>query len=66
MAKHMSSNEYGIPIFRNPGQYLKAKLAILERDFCIHPTDEELAHLKTLETQWDIDRGIRTLISTRW
>ena len=43
------------PVFKTPEQYTKAKLKILDRDFYIKPTEEEIAHLKTLKTQISID-----------
>ena len=56
------------PTFKNPAQYLKAKLNILqdERSFNITPTYEEMAHLKTLKTQTSIDNAIRSIIWRRW
>jgi hypothetical protein len=49
-------------------KYLKEKLVILEdhRGFGIHPTEEELQHLKTLKTQTAIDNGILSIIEKRW
>lgn len=52
----------------NPQKYLTAKLCILEdpRGFGIHPTEEELEHLRTLKTQVQIDNAIWTIIERRW
>lgn len=48
----------------DPEKYLEKKLAILTdpHGFCIHPTDSEIAKLKTLKTQTQIDNGIWQLI----
>ena len=56
------------PDFRNPEQYIKAKVKILSdpRGFNITPTDEEMAHLRTLKTQFQIDNAIMTIIDRRW
>ena len=54
------------PQWTTPEKYLKAKLKILSRDFCIDPTKEELAHLKTLRTQISIDNAILGIINRRW
>lgn len=45
----------------DPEKYLESKIAKLS-DFCIHPTESEIAKLKTLKTQTQIDNGIWQLI----
>lgn len=54
------------PKFTTPEKYLKAKLKILRRDFCVKPTETELAHLNTLTTQITIDNAILSIINRRW
>lgn len=54
------------PKFTTPGKYLSAKLKILSRDFCIEPTTDEKAHLRTLTTQVQIDNAIQSIIDRRW
>ena len=54
------------PFFRTPGKYVKDKLKILKRDFCIDATEEEIAHLNTLTTQIQIDNAILSIIARRW
>ena len=56
------------PIFKNPEQYIEAKLKILTdpRAFGIQPTYEERQHLKTLKTQTAIDNAIISIINHRW
>ena len=51
------------PIFRNPRQYLKKKLAILTDHFCIEPTSDDLIHLKTLQTKIAIDNAIISIMN---
>ena len=55
-------------VFRNPAQYLKAKLKVLSdpKGFNITPTDEEMEHLRTLKTQIQIDNAIITIMNRRW
>ncbi len=52
----------------NAKKYLEAKLKILmdKRGFCITPTEDEMAHLKTLKTQVAIDNAILGIINNRW
>ena len=52
----------------DPKKYLEGKLTILTdpRGFCITPTESEIAHLKTLKTQTQIDNGILQIINNRW
>ena len=54
------------PKFTTPEKYLKDKLKILNRDFCIRPTETEIAHLKTLTTQISIDNAILNIINHSW
>ena len=54
------------PLFKTPEKYIKDKLRILRRDFCIEPTEEEIAHLKTLTTQIAIDNAFLSIMTRRW
>ena len=54
------------PVFRNPKQYVEAKLKILRRDFYIEPTEEEIRHLSTFTTQVAIDNAILGIINRHW
>lgn len=54
------------PIFKTPEKYVEAKLKILRRDFCIEATEEEVAHLNTLETEIAIDNAILSIINHHW
>ncbi len=54
------------PIFKTAWKYVKDKVRILERDFYIKPTEEELAHLNTLTTQTAIDNAVLSIIAHHW
>ena len=54
------------PKFSTPGKYIKEKLKILRRDFCINPTEEEIAHLHTLTAQIPIDNAVITIMKRHW
>lgn len=54
------------PKFTTPEKYVKDKLKILKRDFCIQPTEAEIAHLNTLKTQISIDNAITSIINHSW
>ena len=54
------------PLFKTPEKYLKVKLKILKRDFCITPTLDEICHLQKLTTQIQIDNAILAIINNRW
>lgn len=58
-------DSYG-PKWTTPEKYIRAKLKILERDFCIHATQEEEDHLKSLNTQLAIDNAIISIMNSRW
>ena len=55
-----------LPKWTTPEKYIEAKVEILTKDFCITPTKDELAHLKTLKTQISIDNACRTIINNHW
>lgn len=50
------------PVWKNPKDYLKRKLKILDEHFLITPTIEQLAHLHTLTNQVQIDNAILSII----
>ena len=55
-----------VPTFRTPKQYVREKLKMLRTDMEIKPTKEEIAHLKELKTQGDIDRAVHDIIKRAW
>jgi hypothetical protein len=54
------------PMFRSPRQYADAKIEMLEEDFCVKPTKEEVEHLYTLKTQISIDNAVQSIIDRHW
>ena len=56
------------PTFKNPKQYVKAKLKIITdpKGFGITPTASEVEHLYTLKTQISIDNAILSVIARHW
>lgn len=46
--------------------YRKFKLKILERDFCIHITEQEKDYAKTLTTEGQINRFFLSMINKYW
>ena len=50
----------------DPVSYIKSKLHILEHDFYIKPTEEELKKLNQLDTQIRIDNYIWSIIDSRY
>jgi hypothetical protein len=46
--------------------YRKAKMKILEHEFCIQLNEDEKAHFETLHTESVIDRYARTILQNRW
>lgn len=63
----IDSNSHS-PVFKNPRQYIDAKLKILRdpRGFGIQPTEAELEHLNTLTTEISIDNAILSIINHHW
>ena len=46
--------------------YRKAKLIMLERDFCVKLTNEEIEHAKSLTTEASIDQFCLGVLNNRW
>ena len=47
-------------------QYKKNKIKILQRDFCIPLTSEEIEHMKSLTSETSVDRYARELMNKYW
>lgn len=45
--------------------YIKEKLRMLTKDFCLRLSDEEIRHLKSLKTEIDVDHYAHTLLTTK-
>ena len=45
--------------------YVKAKIKMLKREFCMHITEEEEAHMYSLTTETAVDRYVRDLFFTK-
>ena len=54
------------PQFKNAEQYIKAKLRMLVKDFCIYPTETEIKHLYELTTESEINLAVRQIITNHW
>ena len=52
--------------FETPEQYVDFKLVMLRNDMYIEPTEDEVAHLKTLKTETAIDNAVHSIISRHW
>lgn len=46
-------------------KYIKAKLKMLKRDFCMNLTEEEKAYMYTLENEIQVDQYARRLMMTK-
>jgi hypothetical protein len=52
--------------FITPRQYADVKIKMLQKDMYIKPSEEEIAHLYSLETQHDIDRAVASIVDRHW
>ena len=50
------------PKFKNPKQYLEAKLELFSDQFCITPTAEQIVHMQGLKTQDAIDNAFISIM----
>lgn len=58
-------HEY-MPKFDTPEEFVKAKIEMLEMDFCIELTEKEKAHLKSLKTENAINAAVRKIMDDHW
>ena len=47
-------------------KYRKEKIKILQEDFLVTLTDDEIAHFNTLEKERQIDNYAREILNSRW
>lgn len=52
--------------YKNPKQYIKAKLKMLRNEMFIEPTEEEIRHLLTLRSDVAIDNAVHSIIDRHW
>jgi len=50
----------------DPEGYIKNKLKILTRDFCIKPREEELEIIRNCKNQVQVDNAIFNIINSRY
>ena len=50
----------------NIPKVVEDKIKMLQRDFKINPTEEEIAHLKELTTLQQVETYVRIIINTHW
>ena len=46
-------------------QYIREKVRMLRKDFCIDLTDEQIAHMKSLKNEIQVDNYAHDLIFNR-
>lgn len=46
-------------------EYIKAKIRLLQQEFKMHLTFEELAYMRSLKTEIQVDQYARTLFKTK-
>ena len=64
--KRRQLQQHYIEEFKNPKQYIKAKLKMLRNEMFIQPTEEEIRHLLTLKSDVAIDNAIHSIIDRHW
>ena len=47
-------------------QYKKEKIQMLQRDFCIKLSEEDIAHANTLTTEVQLDKWALGIINREW
>lgn len=58
---------YGAAVKKvNIPKLIEEKIKMLQKDFLINPTEEEIAHLKELKTEQAIETYVRIIINNHW
>jgi chromatin segregation and condensation protein Rec8/ScpA/Scc1 (kleisin family) len=58
---------YGVAVKKvNIPKLIEEKIKMLRKDFLIEPTEEEIAHLKELKTEQQVETYVRIIINTHW
>lgn len=52
--------------FTTPEKFIEAKIEMLEKDFLIVLTDEELMNLRSYKKENEINAVVRSIIDSRW
>ena len=58
--------DIGYKCVENINTYRKRKMKIMEQDFCIQLTQEEIAHIKELKTAGAVDAYCIDILNDRW
>ena len=54
-----------IPKFKNPDDYVDAKIDLLNQ-LCIYPTEDEIAYMRQFKTEISINNAYRAIINKYW
>ena len=55
-----------IPKFENPEQFTDEKIDMLRKHFRIRLTNDEINHLYSLKTEYEINAAVRTILNNHW
>lgn len=60
-------NIYGVAVRKvSIPKLVEEKIKMLRKDFLIEPTEEEIAHLKELKTEQQVETYVRIIINSHW
>ena len=60
-------NIYGAAVKKvDMKKLVEDKIKMLQKDFLINPTDEEIAHIKELKTEQQVETYVRIIINNHW
>lgn len=55
-----------VPEFKNPEKFIEAKINMLQNDFRIDLSLDDIVHLKSLKTERAINAAVRAIIDRAW
>lgn len=55
-----------IPKFINPDDFINKKIEILQEQFYINLTDEDIAFLRTFKTENEINAAVKGILNKYW
>jgi hypothetical protein len=55
-----------VPEFKTAAEFADEKIAMLLEDFCIHLTEEDMAHIRSFKTEADINLAVKGMLNKYW
>lgn len=55
-----------VPQFNDPEDFVNTKIEMLQDDFCIKLTDEDIGYLRSFKTENEINAAVKGILNKYW